>query len=60
MSEDTDLNCGSILDGGQIVEQAWTAIFKEILAIASGEPTRREMRGVGAGELRPWLQSATL
>ncbi|WP_255460883.1 UxaA family hydrolase [Edaphobacter albus] len=60
MSDDMDLNCGSIIDGEETVEQSGAAIFKEILAIASGKLTRSELHGFGEEEFQPWLQSATL
>jgi altronate hydrolase len=60
MSDDMDINCGAIIDGSQTVEDAGTAIFAEILAIASGKPTRSEILGFGEEEFQPWLQSATL
>ena len=60
MSDDMDINCGTILDGEQTIQEAGEKIFKEILAIASGKPTRSELLGFGEEEFQPWLQSATL
>jgi len=60
MSDDMDINCGAIIDGDQTVEEAGAAIFAEILATASGKPTRSEILGFGEEEFQPWLQSATL
>jgi altronate hydrolase len=60
MPDDMDINCGSILDGEQSVEQAAAAIFKEILEIASGKLTRSEIHGFGEEEFQPWLLGATL
>jgi altronate hydrolase len=60
MSDDMDINCGSILDGNQSVEEAGVAIFKEILEIASGKSTRSEIHGFGEEEFQPWLLGATL
>ena len=60
MSDDMDINCGSIIDGEETIEQSGAAIFKEILAIASGKLTRSELHGFGEEEFQPWLQSATL
>jgi altronate hydrolase len=42
------------------VQEAGKKIFAEILAIASGKPTRSEVLGFGEEEFQPWLQSATL
>jgi altronate hydrolase len=60
MADDMDLNCGSVLDGEQSLEDAGAAIFKEILEIASGKPTRSEIHGFGEEEFQPWVLGATL
>ncbi|HTD95437.1 MAG TPA: altronate dehydratase family protein [Edaphobacter sp.] len=60
MTDDMDINCGTIIDGGLTVQQAGAEIFEAILAIASGKPTRSEVHGFGEEEFQPWLQSATL
>lgn len=60
MMDDMDINCGTILDGEETVEQAGERIFAEILAVASGKQTRSEVLGFGEEEFQPWLQSATL
>jgi altronate hydrolase len=60
MTDDMDINCGTILDGEETVQEAGKKIFAEILAIASGKPTRSEVLGFGEEEFQPWLQSATL
>ena len=60
MSDDMDINCGTIIDGEETVEQAGVRIFNEILAIASGHLTRSEVHGFGEEEFQPWLQGATL
>jgi len=60
MRDDMDINCGTILDGEETVEQAGERIFAEILAVASGKQTRSEELGFGEEEFQPWLQSATL
>lgn len=60
MTDDMDINCGTILDGEETVEESGEKIFAEILAIASGKPTRSEVLGFGEEEFQPWLQSATL
>jgi altronate dehydratase len=56
----TNLNCGTILDGDQTVEEAGVRIFEEMLAVASGKLTQSEEHGFGEEEFQPWLQSATL
>jgi altronate hydrolase len=60
MADDMDINCGTIIDGDQTVEQAGARIFEEMLAVASGKLTRSEEHGFGEEEFQPWLQSATL
>jgi altronate hydrolase len=60
MADDMDINCGTIIDGNQTVEQAGAIIFQEMLAVASGKLTRSEEHGFGEEEFQPWLQSATL
>jgi altronate hydrolase len=60
MADDMDINCGTIIDGDQTVEEAGVRIFEEMLAVASGKLTRSEELGFGEEEFQPWLQSATL
>jgi arabinonate dehydratase len=60
MVDDMDINCGTIIDGDETVQQAGARIFAEMLAVASGKPTRSEVLGFGEEEFQPWLQSATL
>jgi altronate hydrolase len=60
MADDMDINCGTIIDGEESVEQAGARIFDEILATASGKLTRSEVLGFGEEEFQPWLQGATL
>jgi altronate hydrolase len=60
MADDMDINCGTIIDGDQTVEEGGALIFEEMLAVASGKLTRSEEHGFGEEEFQPWLQSATL
>ena len=60
MSDDMDINCGTIIDGEENVEQAGQRIFDALLAMASGKLTRSEVHGFGEEEFQPWLQGATL
>jgi altronate hydrolase len=60
MSDDMDINCGTIIEGEETVEQAGERIFDAILAMASGKLTRSEVHGFGEEEFQPWLQGATL
>jgi altronate hydrolase len=60
MADDMDVNCGTIIDGDESVDEAGARIFQEILAVASGKLTRSEIHGFGEEEFQPWLQGATL
>ncbi len=60
MADDMDINCGTIIDGEETVQQAGLRIFEAMLATASGRQTRSEELGFGEEEFQPWLQSATL
>jgi altronate hydrolase len=54
LTEDMDLNCGTILDGDESVQSAGLKIFNAMLAAASGEYTKSEMLGLGDHEFVPW------
>lgn len=54
MSEDMDINCGTIVDGGRSIEEVGTEIFERIIAIASGEKSASESLGYGNNEFVPW------
>ncbi len=60
LQEDMDINCGTILDGDETVEQAGRRIFETILAVAGGERTKSEQSGFGVAEFAPWQIGATL
>jgi altronate hydrolase len=60
MSDDMDINCGTILDGGASVEEMGEQIFQLILKTASGQRTKSELMGYGEDEFAPWHLGATL
>jgi altronate hydrolase len=60
MEEDMDVNCGTILDGDETVQQAGQRIFDLILRVASGERTKSEQSDYGAAEFAPWQIGATV
>ncbi|MCW3473057.1 UxaA family hydrolase [Limobrevibacterium gyesilva] len=60
MQEDMDVNCGTILDGDESVQECGQRIFDLILRVASGEPTRSESYDFGAAEFAPWVIGATM
>jgi altronate hydrolase len=60
MSEDMDLDCGTILDGTTSVEEVGREIFELVLAVASGRRTKSEELGFGSEEMVPWQLGAVL
>ena len=54
MEEDMDVNCGTILDGTSTVQDMGMIIFEYMLAVASGEPSKSELLGLGDHEFVPW------
>ena len=54
MTDDMDINAGTILDGDETVEQAGQRIFEAIVAVASGQRTKSEILGYGEEEFCPW------
>ena len=59
MAEDMDINAGVVLEGATI-EQVGQQIFQEILAVASGKPTKSELLGIGDNEFMPWTVGPVL
>jgi altronate hydrolase len=60
MEEDMDVNCGTIVDGTETVEQVGELIFGLILETASGKRTKSELLGFGEDEFAPWVVGATM
>jgi len=60
MEGDMDVDCGTILDGLESVEEAGRRIFELVLAVASGRRTKSEMLGVGDHEFVPWQIGAVM
>ena len=60
MEEDMDVNCGTILDGAESVQEAGERIFNLVLRVASGEQTKSEESDFGAHEFAPWQIGATV
>ena len=60
MPDDMDINCGTILDGDETVQDAGARIFEEIIQIASGKRTCSERLGYGDEEFAPWDMGAML
>jgi len=60
MTEDIDLDCGPIADGGATVAQKGGEILDYLLDVASGQRTKSEALGYGGAEFVPWLIGATM
>ena len=60
MSEDMDVNCGTILTGEESVAECGQRIFELILRVASGEKTKSEAYDFGSSEFAPWTLGATM
>ncbi len=60
IEDDMDVNCGTVLDGDETVQQAGQRIFDLILRVASGERTKSEQFDFGAAEFAPWVLGATM
>jgi len=58
--EDMDINCGTVIDGSETVEQLGERIFQEMLAAASGRKTKSELLGYGQNEFVPWALGAVM
>ena len=60
MTEDMDINCGTIADGAETIGEVGGKIFEAILKAASGAQTKSEQLGYGGDEFVPWHFGATL
>ncbi|GAB0113125.1 UxaA family hydrolase [Acidisoma sp. C75] len=58
--DDMDINCGTIADGAETVEECGQRIFETILSVASGTRTKSEEMGFGDDEFAPWQLGATV
>jgi altronate hydrolase len=59
-TDDMDINCGTILDGEESVQDAGRRIFERVLEVASGSRTKSEELGYGEDEFAPWILGATM
>jgi altronate hydrolase len=60
MEEDMDLNCGTILDGEETLEEVGRKIFDIVVRVASGEKSKSEDLGMGGNEFVPWQIGAVM
>jgi altronate hydrolase len=58
--DDMDINCGTVIDGTETVQQAGERFFRMILETASGRKTKSEAFGYGEDEFAPWVLGATM
>jgi altronate hydrolase len=60
MTDDMDINCGTIVDGEETIQENGKKIFELIVKTASGEKTKSELLGIGDDEFEPWKIGATM
>ena len=60
MTDDMDINCGTIVDGEESIAQVGERIFKLVLETASGKRTKSEALGFGEDEFAPWQLGAVM
>jgi altronate hydrolase len=60
MEEDMDLNCGTILDGEETLEEVGRKVFDLVVRVASGEKSKSEDLGMGDNEFVPWQIGAVM
>ncbi len=60
MTEDMDVNAGTILSDGKSVEDVGREIYEMWLCMASGEQTKSEAQGLGDYEFVPWQIGAVM
>jgi altronate hydrolase len=49
-----DVNCGTVIDGEETVEQVGKRVFELVLKTASGSSSKSELNGYGDEEFNPW------
>jgi len=60
MKEDMDVDCGTVLDRRQTVDEAGSSIYDHVLDVASGRQTKSEELGYGRNEFVPWQIGAVV
>ncbi|WP_371153261.1 UxaA family hydrolase [Jannaschia sp. 2305UL9-9] len=60
MTEDMDVNAGTILSGETSVEEKGREIYELFLRVASGEMSKSEAQGLGDYEFVPWQIGAVM
>lgn len=59
MPGDVDLNAGRVLEG-ESMDQVASELLDLVVAVASGQPSKSEIQGVGEAEFVPWTFSGML
>ena len=60
MVDDMDFDCGAVVEGRATVAELGEALFEDIIAVASGRPTKSEELGFGDEEFVPWQLGAVM
>ena len=60
LSEDMDINAGTIMDNVASINEVGKEIFDKIISVASGEKSKSEINDYGDDEFNPWIIGATL
>lgn len=60
MSEDMDIDCGTVVTGAESIEALGKRIFALLIATASGQATCSEQLGYGDNEFVPWQVGAIM
>jgi altronate hydrolase len=60
MTEDMDVNAGTMLSDGVTLEEKGREIYEMFLRVASGEMTKSEAQGLGDYEFVPWQIGAVM
>ena len=60
MPEDMDVDCGVVISGDTSLADLGTQIYDTILDVASGQPSKSELNGLGDLEFAPWRLGAVL
>jgi altronate hydrolase len=60
MAEDMDIDCGVVIGEGVSIAELGERIFRRVLEVASGSPTKSEAQGFGDEEFVPWQIGAVM
>ncbi len=58
--DDMDIDCGTIVEGHESVDEVGERIFQLMLDTASGRATKSELHGYGQNEFVPWQLGAVM